>query len=110
MNVRFYITGSGRSPIEEFVREISTEAQADFFDAVSLLSAGKMLSMPLSRPLATIYPALYELRIRDRVGQIRFFYYIKKGEAIYMLHAFRKKTQELPKREIDIVLKRMREI
>ena len=66
--------------------------------------------MPLSRNLASIHPGLHELRIKDRSGQIRFFYFIKKGEAIYMLHAFRKKTQELPKSEIELTLKRVREV
>jgi len=110
MIVRFYITGSGRSPVEEFLQEMSEEARADFFDAVSLLTAGKVLSMPLSRPLSNIHAGLHELRIRDRAGQVRIFYFIKKGEAIYMVHAFRKKTQQLPQREIEIILKRLKEV
>ncbi len=110
MVVRFYITSSGRSPVEEFLQGASQEARCDFFDAVSLLSAGQILSMPLSRPLANIYPGLHELRIRDRAGQIRIFYYLKKGEAIYMVHAFRKKTQKLPHKEIEIVLRRLKEV
>ncbi|MBN21738.1 MAG: hypothetical protein CL678_10670 [Bdellovibrionaceae bacterium] len=53
---------------------------------------------------------MHELRLKDRSGQIRVFYFIKKQDAIYMLHAFKKKTQELPKKEIDIALKRIKEI
>lgn len=110
MLVRFYITNSGRSPIEEFLQELSQDARSDFFDAVSLLSLGKVLSLPLSRSLSNIHPGLHELRIRDRAGQVRIFYYMKKGEAIYMVHAFRKKTQQLPQREIEVVLKRLKEV
>lgn len=61
--------------------------------------AGVCLAMPLSRNLASIHSGLHELRLKDRGGQIRVFYFIKKGDAIYMLHAFKKKTQELPKVE-----------
>jgi phage-related protein len=50
------------------------------------------------------------LRLKDRSGQIRAFYFVKRGEAIYMLHAFKKKTQELPRKEIDLALKRIKEI
>jgi phage-related protein len=110
MDVRVYTTSSGRSPVEEFVRGASQEAQNDFFDAVLLLSAGKSLSLPHSRPLANIHPGLHELRIHDRAGQIRIFYYVKKGDAIYMIHAFRKKTQQLPQREIEVALKRLKEV
>lgn len=60
--------------------------------------------------MSSIYKGLYELRLKDASGQYRFFYFIKRGEAIYMLHAIKKKTQELPKREVEIVLKRIKEV
>jgi phage-related protein len=66
--------------------------------------------MPLSRNLAGVYSGLHELRLKDRTGQIRVFYFVKKGDAIYMLHAFKKKTQELPNLEIELVIKRIKEI
>ena len=83
--------------------------QADFYDAVALLTAGKVLSMPLSRNLAGVCPGLHELRLRlrDHAGQARVFYYIKKLDAIYLVHVFAKKTQQLPKREIQVALKRV---
>lgn len=81
--------------------------QADFYDAVASLTVGKVLSMPLSRNLASVCTGLYELRLRDHAGQARIFYYIKKLDAIYLVHAFAKKTQQLPKREIQVALKRI---
>ena len=110
MRIRFYLKSSGRSPVEEFVQDLSLELRSDFFDAIALLAAGQVLAMPLSRNLSSIHRGLHELRLKDRSGQVRFFYWIKLGEAIYLLHAFRKKTQELPRKEIDLVLKRIKEI
>ena len=110
MKVKFYLKSSGRSPVEEFLADCSADVRSDFFDAVNLLVSGQNLSMPLSRNLASIQSGLHELRLKDRSGQFRVFYFIKKGDAIYLLHAFRKKTQELPKSEIELVLKRIREI
>ena len=66
--------------------------------------------MPLSRNLSGIFPGLHEIRLKDRTGQVRVFYFIKRGEAIYMLHAMRKKTQEIPKRDVEIILKRLKEV
>jgi phage-related protein len=110
VRVKFYLKGSGRSPVEEFIQELSPELRGEFLDAVALLAAGQVLAMPLSKNLSSIHPGLHELRLKDRAGQVRVFYFVKRGEAIYMLHAFKKKTQELPRKEIDLVLKRIKEI
>lgn len=108
--IKFYLKGSGRSPVEEFIRECSAEIRQDFVDTLLLLSEGKLLAMPLSRNLSSIHPGLHELRFKDRSGQVRVFYFMKKGDGIYRLHAFKKKTQDLPKNEIAIVLKRLKEV
>jgi phage-related protein len=110
VRIKFYLTSSGRSPVQVFLEGVSQEVKQNFFDAISLLAQGQNLSMPLSRPLSSIYQGLHELRFKDRAGQVRIFYFLKKQEGIYLLHAFRKKTQELPQKEVDLILKRIREI
>lgn len=110
MKVKFYLSGSGRSPVEEFLADLSQDLKSEFVDAVILLEQGQNLSMPLSRNLSSIAKGLHELRLKDRTGAYRFFYFIKKADGVYFVHAFKKKTQELPSREIDLVLKRIREI
>lgn len=75
-----------------------------------MLESEITLTMPLSRNLSSIHPGLHELRLKDRTGQIRIFYFVKRGDAIYILHAIKKKTQELPKKEIDLILKRLKEV
>ncbi len=110
MRVKFYLKASGRSPVEEFLNECSQELRGDFFDAINLLALGQNLTMPVSKNLASIHHGLHELRLKDRSGQIRIFYFVKKGDAIYLLHAFKKKTQELPRKETDIALSRIKEI
>ena len=110
MRIRYYQTPSGRSPVENFLVDLPESTRLEVFDAISLLQNSVALSMPLSRNLSGIRPGLHELRFRDRNGQVRVFYYLKRGEAIYLIHAFKKKTQHIPKKELDIVLKRIREI
>lgn len=110
MKIKFYLLGSGRSPVEEFLKDQSEEIRSDFLDAVNLLAAGQVLSMPLSRNLAGIYRGLHELRLKDRAGQIRVFYFIKRSDGIYILHAMQKKTQKIPKRDMDLILKRITEV
>ena len=107
MEIRFYQTASGRNPVLEFVRSLSDDIQKEFSQAVSLLEKGEQLAMPLSRNLAGIHPGLHELRFRDRSGIYRVFYYIKIRQAVYILYAFKKKTREIPLKEIEIILRRI---
>ena len=110
MKVKYYLTSSGRIPVEEFVLALPEQTRLEIVDAIALLESGRKLEMPLSRNLSSIRPGLHELRFRDRAGQVRIIYYLKRGEAIYLVHAFRKKTQVIPSREIDLILKRLKEI
>lgn len=110
MKVKYYLSFSGRSPVEDFLADLSQDMRANFLDALVLLEDGQNLSMPLSRNLSSIHKGLHELRLKDKTGAYRFFYFIKKADAIYLIHAFKKKTQELPQKEIDVVLKRLKEV
>lgn len=110
MRVKYYITPSGRSPVEEFINQLSESVRSNFLDALIVMESGKNLSLPVSRPLFGISRGLHELRLKDRSGIYRIFYFIKRGEAIYFIHGFVKKTQELPQKELEIVKKRLKEI
>ena len=110
MKIKYYQTSGGRSPVEEFVLALPEEPRLEIADAIVLLQSGQRLEMPISRNLSSVRPGLHELRIGDRAGQVRVIYYIKKGDAIYLIHGFRKKTQTIPKRELDIIYKRLKEI
>ncbi len=110
MKIRYYQTSGGRSPVADFLLGLPEATRLEVADALLLLEGGQMLEMPLSRNLAGIRPGLHELRFRDKAGQVRVIYYLKKGDAIYLVHAFRKKKQSMPRRELDIIHKRLKEI
>ena len=96
--------------MEAFLLGLPEATRLEIADALLLLEGGHALEMPLSRNLASIRPGLHELRFRDKAGQVRVVYYLKKGDALYLVHAFRKKTQTIPRRELDIIHKRLKEI
>ena len=79
-------------------------------DAYSLfedLENGKKLSMPISKPLPSIYKGLHELRLNYKDGIYRIFYIFKVNDTIYVLHATKKKTQKIDKKTKDLLLKRI---
>ena len=74
---------------------------ADVFALFDDLMAGKNLGMPISRPLPSIAKGLHELRV---------FYVIKVGDAIYVLHATEKKKQKIDRRTEELLKTRIRSI
>lgn len=58
------------------------------------------------KPMKTVGPGVREIRIADAQGQFRVIYVAKFEEAVYVLHAFAKKTQKTPQRNLDIAAAR----
>jgi phage-related protein len=62
------------------------------------------------KPMAAAGSGAREIRIRDEAGAFRVLYVTNVGDAIYVLHAFQKKTQQTAKRDIDLAAVRLRQI
>ena len=81
---------------------------ADYARLVELLMEfGPNLRMPHSRAMGG---GFFELRPRGREGIGRTFYCFVVGQRVVVLHAFLKKTQETPERELRIARRRMKEV
>ena len=86
------------------------EVLSDAFALFDRLAGGVKLSMPVSRPLSNLAKGLHELRLPHADGTYRVFYIIKQGDAIYILHSLKKKTQQLNKKTKQLILSRIRSI
>ena len=53
-------------------------------------------------PMTTVGQGAYEIRERDADGWYRAIYVAKFEKAVYVLHAFRKKTNATAQRDIDL--------
>ncbi|MCK9372801.1 MAG: type II toxin-antitoxin system RelE/ParE family toxin [Sulfuricurvum sp.] len=53
---------------------------------------------------------LFEIRAKGAEGIGRSFFCYASGKKIIILHSFIKKTQKIPQKEIEIALKRKKEI
>jgi len=62
------------------------------------------------KPMTTVGPGVREIRIRDESGAYRVIYIARIESAVYVLHAFQKKTQETLKRELDLATSRLKQI
>jgi phage-related protein len=58
------------------------------------------------KPMPTIGKGVEEIRVRDDNGTFRVIYTARLADAVYVLHAFQKKTQATSKRDIDLAKQR----
>lgn len=93
---------------ERELRDFPVDVRTDIQLLLERLLDGVTLSMPISRPLFSIARGLHELRLSYPAGEVRVFYVIRVGDAIFVLHAAQKKKQSLDKRTRDLILQRMR--
>ncbi len=68
---------------------------------------GPNLGKPHTSPMGK---GLFEIRAKGREGIGRSFFCTIKSKEIVILHSIVKKTQKLPKKDLDISIKRMREV
>ena len=81
---------------------------ADYARLIELLTEfGPSLRLPHSRAMGD---GLFKLRPRGRSGIGRAFYCFMVGKRVVVLHAFVKKTQQTPDRELKMARKRFKEI
>lgn len=58
------------------------------------------------KPMASVGPGAYEIRARDSAGAVRVIYVAKLADAIHVLHAFQKKTQQTAQPDIELARRR----
>ena len=62
------------------------------------------------KPMPTIGKGVEEIRIRDDSGIYRVIYSARFSDAVFLLHAFQKKTQRTSQRDIEIAKARFSEM
>ncbi len=71
----------------------------------------QMGSMPIDfKSMLTVGRGVQELRLKDTNGIYRVVYTAKVGDCIYVLHAFKKKTQKTPQSDIELAKKRLKDL
>ena len=62
------------------------------------------------KPMFTVGAGVYEIRVRDASGAYRAMYVAKFEAAVYVLHAFQKKTRQTAKADIELAKARYKMI
>ena len=101
MNIRFFDGG-----VEKFIASLEEQTVARVLRTVDLLEVfGNRLGPPHTKK---IEQDLFELRARGR-QEVRIFYTFQRG-GIILLHGFLKKSQHIPKKEIEAARRKLRSL
>lgn len=83
--------------VKNFIKDLEFTTSAKVFRTIELLEKfGNNLGMPHSKHIGG---GLFELRVRGQ-QEVRFLYAFYKGAAV-LLNGFLKKSQKIPKNEIE---------
>lgn len=92
----------------EELREFPQDARHDAGYQIEKLQRGEQPDDFKTMP--AIGKGVEEIRIREESGAYRVIYIARRAEAVYILHAFQKKTRATSKRDIDLAAQRFRKI
>lgn len=93
--IGFYETETGRSPVVDFLNEMSSKARAKFAQiAILLEEKGPEVQMPYSRHLED---GIFEVRVIVGKDSSRVLYFFLEEKRIVFTNGFKKKHRKLPK-------------
>ena len=62
------------------------------------------------KPMPSIGKGVEEIRVSEPSGTYRIIYLARRADAVYVLHAFQKKTQVTSKKDLEIARRRFRSL
>ena len=94
--------------VKEDSRDLPKSIKAKF-EAImdKMVECGPDIGLPFTKAMGK---GLFELRAKAQEGIARAMFCTLSGNTIVILHVFIKKTQATPKKELNLAIKRMREV
>ncbi len=99
--VRFM--GPAKDDLSAFPKSARTRAGHELFMVQVGREPDDWRSMP------AIGPGACEIRVRDAAGAFRVIYVAKFADAVYVLHAFQKRTRRTAPADLELAKRRYRE-
>ncbi len=104
-SVEFYVDDKGRAPVGEFLESLDKRTYARFLWSIEQL---RVRNVNARQPLVRqVDGKIWELREESNTNIYRILYVFFTGRRIVLLHGFAKKTQKLPRQDLDIARQRM---
>ena len=97
-----HFVGSARDDLAAFPKSVRTRAGYELF----MVQVGR--NPDSWKPMTSVGPGVCEIRVRDPSGAYRLIYVARFATAVYVLHAFHKKTQKTARSDLNLAKQRDR--
>jgi phage-related protein len=104
---RFYASANGNRPVRDWLLELTRDDRRTIGADIQRVEFGWPLGMPYCRSLGH---GLWEVRSHLSGGRIARVIFVIVDSEMIMLHGFEKKTRQTPATEIELALRRKREV
>lgn len=105
--INYFITKNKENPIKDFLDKHPKVKIKTFHIFLNIEKYGLISAIPHIKKINGT--SLWEIKIVGKEST-RILYFAEKQNSITLLHAFLKKTQKTPQKEINIALKRLKEL
>jgi phage-related protein len=98
---------AARKDFEAFPEDV----QSDMLDALTISAEGGMSNK--AKPFKGVEGGVFEIALRHRGDAFRTLYAVRIGEAIWVVHAFQKKSKsgiKTPQMEVDLIRERLKRL
>ena len=103
----FFATSAGTEPVREWLKELDKDDRREIGSDILAVQQGWPLGLPLCRSLGH---GLWEVRSSLSGGRIARVNFAFDDGTIVLLNGFIKKSRKTPPAEIDLALKRFKEM
>lgn len=108
MKIKYYLTPSGRNPVNEFALSLSKEDQGRFIEVyLGIQEHGLGYERVAFRQLDG---KLWEIKYSAKGGGYRIAYVLIEKDCMVWLHAFKKKSQKTPRQDLELAQRRAKEV
>ncbi len=107
VSAAFYVSSSGSEPVKDWLLKLSKQDRKSIGEDIKTVEFGWPIGMPTCKPMGN---GLYEVRTNltdKRISRVLFCFSEKK---MVLLHGFIKKTPKTPKPDLDLSIKRKKEV
>ena len=105
LDVLFFMTTAGSEPVREWLKNLTKDEKKIIGTDIKTVQLGWPIGMPVVKHIGE---GIWEIRstLSSKIARILFFTH---GKAIILVNGFIKKTQKIPKDEIELAKKRMKQ-
>jgi phage-related protein len=92
-------------------QDFPDEVQSDMISALTVVAEGEMPDK--AKPFKGVLGGVFEIALRHRGDAFRVIYAVKIGDAIWVIHAFQKKSKtgiKTPQMDVDLIRERLKRL